>query len=315
VLNKGKLNLVNVLPMEDYLRGVLPGEVSPEWPLASLKAQAIAARTYTIASLKRHGQDYDLCTGTHCQVYSGVTLEKASTDRAVAETTGEIVTYHGKPITAYYHSAAGNTTVDAQYAWGKSVPYLKPVVDWDHNSPRYEWTKVYSWEEIQGMAAKAYPKLGSLTHLVPTEFAPDGRVLKMKLEGVLGEMMISGEQFRSMTGIPSCMMKIGVVYGPDPFITLWWVHNQAVPEAIMATDEIPGLTAEVLSPPWDQPDPWAWLQDKEPVKVVIRGNGWGHGVGLSQWGAKGMAEFGYTEDQILRHYYPGTVLARVNDIK
>jgi stage II sporulation protein D len=312
---KGKLQLINRLELEEYLQGVVPREVSPSWAAAALKAQAIAARTYTYTSLKRH-QDagFDLCATDHCQVYGGATAEYPSTNKAVMETKGQVLTYKGKIIGAFYHSSSGGFTEDAANVWGESSQYLKPVIDWDQNSPYTCWTRTLSWPDLQGLTAGAYPRIGRLKQLLPTAFGKDGRILRLTLKGDLGEVSLSGNQFRGITGIPSSNMRFLMVYGPEPFITLDWINHQQFPEVLVPSD-IPGLTAEILNPPWDQPDPWAWLADKEPVKLVIRGAGWGHGVGLSQWGAKGMADFGYNEYQILAHYYPGSVITPIDKLK
>jgi stage II sporulation protein D len=305
----GRLNLINRLPVEDYLRGVVPREVYPSWPLASLKAQAVAARTYTVASLGRHGAEgFDLCATTHCQAYGGATVEHPNTDRAVAETAGQILTYNGKAISAFFHDSSGGLTADPAKVWTVSLPYLKEVYDWDFNTPHAQWTRSFTWPELQAIAARSYPQLGTLIQLRPVEFGKDGRVLKLAVKGTLGEQTLSGEQFRYQTGIPSTNIKIAVVYGPEPAIALWWVHGAVFPEAIVRSPEIPGFGAEVLSPPWDLPDPWEWLRDKEPQLVVVKGSGWGHGVGLSQWGAKGMADRGYNERQILEYFYPGATI-------
>lgn len=313
----GKINLINRLGLEDYLMGVVPREVLPEWPMASLKAQAIAARTYTVASLKKHGSaNFDLCPTTHCQVYGGILVEHQKTNRAVSETAGQVITYKGKIISAFYHASSGGATEDAVDIWTTSTPYLRPVPDWDFKSPYFQWTKCLEWGDLQGMAARDYPQIGRLNQVFPVSFGKDGqRILKLKLKGDTGEVTISGEQFRYCTGIPSSKMQFGMVYGPEPFINLWWASNSSYPVALIANGEIPGLIAEVLNPPWNLPDPWSWLQDKEPVKVVIRGSGWGHGVGMSQWGSKGMADFGFDERQILGHFYPGTVISNLENIK
>ena len=76
-----------------------------------------------------------------------------------------------------------------------------------------------------------------------------------------------------------------------------------------------GVTVEVLNPPWDQPDAWAWLRDKEPVRLMVKGSGYGHGVGLSQWGAKGMADAGFNERQILEYYYKGVRIVSLDEIQ
>ncbi len=301
-----KLTLVNRLLMEEYLRGVVPREVSPSWAMASLKAQAIAARTYTIASLNRHGvTHYDLCATTHCQVYGGAAAEHPNTDRAVAETVGQIVTYNNKVISAFYFDSSGGYTSDVANVWGATIPYLKPVPDWDFKSPRAQWTKTFNWPEFQVIIAKSYPKIGALQQILPVAFGQNGRIMKLLLKGVLGETTVNAEQFRYNTGLLSSNIQLVVIYGPEPYVTLWWAHPSVYPEVLMANGDVPELPADVLNPPWDNPDPWEWLRDKEPVKVVIKGSGWGHGVGLSQEGAKTMAEAGYNERQILEYFYPG----------
>lgn len=313
---KGKLSLINVLPLEDYLRGVLPKEVSPEWPLAALKAQAIAARTYTVASLNRHGgEGYDLCPSTHCQVYGGASVETPATDRAVAETVGEVMTFNGKIISAQYHSSAGGMTEDPSDVWGFTAPYLKPVLDWDQNSPHWQWTRSVEWSDLQAMALRSYPQIGRLRRITAVAFENDGSLSRVNLTGDLGELTLNGERFRFLLNLPSSNLQIGLIYGPDPLITVWWAPGNTDPIALVADDSIPGLAAEVLNPPWNLPDPWSWLQDKEPLRVAVKGRGWGHRVGLSQWGAKGMAEAGFDEHQILKHYYQDIVVMDVKDIK
>ena len=310
----GKIGLMNQLSIEDYLRGVVPREVIAGWPMAALKAQAIAARTYTIASLARHSNiGADLCATTHCQVYGGASDEHPRTDLAVAQTAGEVVTYNGKIISAFYHDSSGGYTEDSANIWSAAVPYLKPVADWDFKSRYSSWTRWFNWLDLQGLVARSYPQIGRLKQVLPLTFGKDGKILKLTLKGDTGEATLTGEQFRYLTGIPSSNMQLGVIYGPAPFITLWWMHGSPLPEALIADNEIPGLTADILNPPWDLNDPWSWLQDKEPFTLVIKGSGWGHGVGMSQEGARGMAEVGYNERQILGHFYPGTTISILGD--
>jgi stage II sporulation protein D len=316
VAKNNRLTLVNYISLEDYLRGVVPREVLAGWPLAALKAQAIAARTYAIVSLARHGNsNFDLCPTDHCQVYGGVEAEQPSTDLAVSSTVGEVVTYRGKAISALYHSASGGFTRDAADVWNFSVPYLKPALDWDQNSPQSQWIRYLNWEELQGLTARSYPSLGRLKQVLTVTYSQDGKLSKITLQGDLAEATITGEQFRSMTDLPSSKVQIGLIYGPEPFINLWWLPGKPLPEAVMANNDFPGLVADVLMPPWNLPDPWSWLQDKEPLRMVLRGSGWGHGVGLSQWGAKGMADAGYNERQILEHYYPGATVTNIRNIR
>ncbi|MGE5607074.1 MAG: SpoIID/LytB domain-containing protein [Bacteroidota bacterium] len=308
----GKLNLINRLPLEDYLRGVVPKEIPAGWPMAALKAQAIAARTYTLANLERHREDgFRLCATTHCQVYQGLTGEHPNTDRAVAETRGMVVTYEGELIAAVYHDSSGGYTKDAAEVWSRAVPYLIPAPGWDSDSPYHQWARSFDWEELQGYINKAYPEIGELRQLLPAGFGGDGRVIKLTLKGSQGEIIVTGEQFRHVTGIPSSNMKLGIVYGPEPLVTLWWLRGQDQPVATFYESE--GFTedSEMMDSIEKLPDPWTQVGEKTPLRLEIRGAGRGHGVGLSQWGAKGMAEAGYSEKQILEHFYPGATVTNL----
>ncbi len=313
IINKnGKLSLINRLTLEDYLRGVVPKEIPAGWPMAALKAQAIAARTYTLANLERHREDEaQLCATTHCQVYQGVTGEHPNTDRAVWETNRMVISYQGKLILAVYHDSSGGYTKDASEIWSHPVPYLIPAPGWDVNSPFSQWTRSFSWEELQSQIGKAYPEIGELKQLLPTGFSGNGRIIKLTLKGAQGEAIITGEQFRHATGIPSSNMKLGIVYGPEPLITLWWLRGREQPELFPSAAAVFDETSAELEPAGEMSDPWPQLQDKTPIRLEIRGAGRGHGVGLSQWGAKGMAEAGYTEKQILEHFYPGATVTEM----
>lgn len=310
--HNGKLNLINRLPLDDYLCGVVPKEIPAGWPRAALKAQAIAARTYTLANRQRHQADgFQLCATTHCQVYQGLGGEHPYTDQAVLETKGLVVTYQGKLISAVYHDSSGGYTKDASEVWNQSVPYLVPALGWDSASPYHHWTQSFSWAELQEKIGKAYPEIGMLQQLWPAGFSDDGRIIKLTLQGDAGEIMISGEHFRHALGIPSSNMKLGIVYGPEPLVTLWWVRGQPRPEVTLLEEEAVAEKAATLEPDEEIFDQWSKLQDKVPIRLEIRGAGRGHGVGLSQWGAKGMAEAGYNEKQILEHFYPGATVTEL----
>ena len=135
----GRLQLVNVVALEDYLLGVVPGEMPKDWPLAALEAQAVAARTYAVGHVVR-GRPFDLYSDWRSQVYYGVAAEAPGPTRAVTETRGEILTYDGAPAQTYYFSSSGGRTVSALDAFGTDVPYLVSVPDpWDAVSPNHAW--------------------------------------------------------------------------------------------------------------------------------------------------------------------------------
>lgn len=135
----GRVQLVNVVGLEDYLLGVVPGEMPKDWPLAALEAQAVAARTYAVGHVLR-GRPFDLYSDWRSQVYYGVAAEAPGPTRAVTETRGEILTYDGAAAQTFYFSSSGGRTVSALDAFGMDLPYLVSVDDpWDEVSPNHTW--------------------------------------------------------------------------------------------------------------------------------------------------------------------------------
>lgn len=138
-----KMTIINTLPIEEYIKGVVPKEVSASWPVESLKAQSVISRTYTIASLGRHKNQYfDLCSTTHCQVYGGFSCRTHSTDQAVKETKEEVLTFKNKVIQAFFHATCGGYTDSPRYIWGCQIfpPYLKGVkCGYCNNAPYKTW--------------------------------------------------------------------------------------------------------------------------------------------------------------------------------
>ncbi|MGL6279510.1 MAG: SpoIID/LytB domain-containing protein, partial [Gaiella sp.] len=135
----GKLEVVNVVPLETYLRGVVPGEMPRDWPLEALKAQAVAARTYAIVSLQK-GRSFDLYSDWRSQMYYGASAEAPGTTKAITETRGEVLLYGGKPAQVFYFSSSGGRTSSALDVFGADLPYLVPVDDpWDETSPHHRW--------------------------------------------------------------------------------------------------------------------------------------------------------------------------------
>jgi stage II sporulation protein D len=134
-----RLNVINELPLERYLRGVVPWEMPYRWRPAALAAQAVAARTYALATLDVGGA-WDLLPDTRDQMYGGIRAEKPSTNRAIGATAGQIVTWHGKPALTYYSSTSGGRTESVYDAWGRTLPYLQSVLDpYDAISPHHSW--------------------------------------------------------------------------------------------------------------------------------------------------------------------------------
>src|SRR5690606_8349135 len=121
-----------------YLRGVVPSEMQANWPLEALKAQAIAARSYTLTSLQPDS-DYDICATVECQVYRGIAVEHERSDRAVLETAGLVLMHDGAFARTYYHSDSGGVVASSAEVWGESLPYLVAVADISQNTPHRRW--------------------------------------------------------------------------------------------------------------------------------------------------------------------------------
>jgi len=144
-----KLQLVNVVSLETYLLGVVPGEMPKDWPLEALKAQAVAARTYAIANLVKD-RAFDLYSDARSQVYYGANAESPDTTRAVTETRGQVLSYGGAPAETFYFSSSGGKTLSALDVFGEDLPYLVSVDDpWDETSPNHRWeTRVLGGQQL-----------------------------------------------------------------------------------------------------------------------------------------------------------------------
>ncbi len=201
------LRVVNVVALESYLQGVVAGEVPFSWPAEVLKAQAVAARSYAIASLLK-GKAFDLYADVRSQMYLGVAGEKPSTTKAVADTAGEVVLYGGKVATTYYFSTSGGKTASAADVFGFSVPYLVSRPDpWDKLSPYHRWGPV-----LLG-ARTMQSKLDGEARVIDARGVgtPSGRLRTLTLETVGGTEQIPASVVRTALGLRSTWITIGVL--------------------------------------------------------------------------------------------------------
>ena len=197
--NSNGLNLINKVDVEEYLKGVLKSEMSPTWPKEALKAQAVLARTYTIAG-KRHGS-YDLCDETHCQVYRGTAGESPNITQAVNETKGQILTYGGAPAQTFFFSDSGGMTTSSEAVWGGAIPYLKPKADpVPSGSPNKTWQTQLTMAQMGSKLNAAGAGVGTLKSLRPYKRDKSGRIEQIELKGSAGTKIISGDKFRNAVG-------------------------------------------------------------------------------------------------------------------
>ena len=264
ILKRGStMTVINIAPVEEYLRGVLPKEMIQSWPLEALKAQAVAARTFVLKNREKHKADgYELCATTHCQVYSGVETF-ATTDRAVAETRGEVLFHGGRTVDAPFHADSGGMTESAANVWGGNVAHLKAVAE--EMKHTQAWTvkfTVYDFSSRMGSAFGTVQKF-ILTPLTLGKSANDrstsGRVKSAQIVGSKKTVTMRGDEMRRKFSLPSTLFHVSIIGN----------------------------------------------------EVVFTGYGKGHGVGLSQYGAKAYAEKGWKYDKILAHYYQGATLKKL----
>ncbi|KXG77016.1 SpoIID/LytB domain-containing protein [Thermotalea metallivorans] len=304
--------VINRLPLEEYLYGVVPKEMSGTWPLEAQKAQAVAARNYTVQKLGAHSQyGFDLCATTHCQVYGGYDGEHERSRKAVDETKGKILTYKGNIVTAFYHSNSGGHTENSENVWTSPIDYLKGVNDpYSVGSPNDTWSYTLTKEQIQDILNSKQLSVGEVNGIKATEYSPFGRVLKLEIQGTQDKKILEKEKIRSIFGYNN-IKSTWFTIRTDAAATV--ISGSTFTPQQINVENIYVITTEGIKQ-MDNGQPNIFVYNGSELKnvsfratkYVFDGKGWGHGLGMSQWGAKKMAEDGYTYDQILTYYYSGT---------
>src|SRR3954454_23207721 len=195
------LSVIDSVSLDDYVQGVVPAESPAGWPLEALKAQAVAARTYAITTSR--GADFDQYADTRSQVYRGVSVETAASNRAVAETRGQIVTYQGRPVTTYFFSTSGGRTEDVEnsFAGSSPQPWLKSVDDpYDNVSPRHRWAPATMALSRAGRKLRGLVR-GSFRGIRVTRRGVSPRIVSADVLGTRGATTVSGATLRAKLGL------------------------------------------------------------------------------------------------------------------
>jgi SpoIID/LytB domain protein len=291
--------LVNQVPLETYLRGVVPHEIGAGAPPSAVVAQTIIARTYALRNLRRFTADnYQLCADVHCQVYKGLTGTDPTADRAIAATKGLVLTYNNELVDALYSSTTGGITAPFSDVWnGSERPYLRATIDspntvWnlsqkslaneqnfrqfinlkqgfnESGKNTFRWRRTRTLEQIREFLKRYLTKtkhplvnFTTIKQIQVVERSPAGRILKLVVQTDIGNIEINKNDVRS-------------AFEP-PLSTLYYL------EPIYGADKVLKGYAFV-------------------------GGGFGHGVGMSQYGSYNLAKLGWSGEQILNFYYPGT---------
>jgi stage II sporulation protein D len=310
---EGQLIVINYVELNHYLYGVVAREMSFTWPLEALKAQAVAARNYAMVNKNKHGSiGYDLCDTQDCQVYGGYRWEHEKTNRAVDETENKIIKYNDKPIVAYYHSSSGGHTEDSENIWSGYVPYLRGVKDeFSLGSPNDNWQTAIEKEKVEEKLKENGVDVGEVISIKPLSYSEHGRVLELMVKGTEGIEILKKEKVRLIFGTSNIKSTWFKVKSDADVYVISGYGLSAVKSNLSELTVINGEGIEVTSRDYNRRYKITNGAQYNTVPVaptvyVFDGRGWGHGLGMSQWGAKKMAELGYTYKEILEYYYTGT---------
>jgi len=253
-VNNGKLEVVNIIPLKNYLKSVVPAEMPESWDIEALKSQAVVSRTYALyMMMKNRGKNYDLKSDTWYQMYKGVISEGVKSSEAVQTTESQFMSFKDKPVLAAFHSNSGGRTADPLYFWDEKFPYLNGFKD--RFSPSKEWSLKMDFEKL---SIRLFNDRWQVQGVRVVKRSPSGRVLKLLLKTDGGLFYIKGDKFRQKMGLKEVKS------------TLFKIVNMK-------------------------------------KGLFIKGRGFGHGIGLSQYGAKNMAEKGYKYKKIIQFYFSGMV--------
>ncbi len=271
------IRVINRLPLEDYLKGVVPAEMPMgrgESYFQALKAFAICARTYAIDRMKDNNSLFDVYVDTRDQVYGGAGYERELANRAVDETAGMILTYNGSPAIVYYHSSCGGHTEDAEKVFGVNVPYLKGVNDGDPPNcsiaPNFEWTE-------------KYPEQVFVERLISAGLISSG---------IYSLQNIKVESRDNSGRVSELLVSLSNNNGDDKEVH---ISGGSIRSAIKTASGKSLLRSTMFD---------VYMNSEKTV--IINGKGYGHGVGLCQWGAINQSINGRDYKQILSFYFPGT---------
>lgn len=312
------MTVINVLGMQEYLYGVVPREIGGNSPYEAVKAQAIVARTYAAKNYnKRMKWGFNLYPTVDDQAYGGYEWENVNSNRAVDETDGKVVVYDGELINGYYFSTSGGYTESSENVWGGKLGYLQAVPDpyEPDDLSKTTWTVELTAKEVKEKLSNYGIDVGDILDIEPIEYSDAGRVLELKIIGTDGTTVITKSKARTYLGLDS----------------QWYTVNDEPPQAVEVIlddkkdnksdeedddeetkevqRELKPLLSNFISIIKNEEIDLQEIKEKYYARknytttFVIQGRGWGHSVGMSQNGAKGMASNGFDCEEIIKWYY------------
>ncbi len=315
--------VVNLVLMQDYVKGVLPYEMNAAWNIEALKAQAIAARSFSYFRNDWHkktdnGNNFDMCNNTHCQMYCGANSASANSNSAVDKTLGVYAYYNGTPAMTVYHSSDGGQTESAELMWGGTYPYLQPVTDpyeKSENAYRGVWSYTYNNTLLSKIMKEKGVTSNPIVDMYIEERTPAGNVYKLTVVDNKGnKYSFTKDKARSILsssadGVTPYSIRYWLTKSGSNTLTmqgktntttstaltgLYAVGSNKKVTALKTTNGLYVLTSGGLT-----------QVGKTGGDYVVNGKGWGNNIGMSQYGARDMANAGFKYDQILKFYYKG----------
>ena len=358
-ISAGSLTVVNVLPLEDYVKGVAPYEMGREWPLEALKTQATCARTYVMINLGKHKDlGFDVCNSSWCQVYYGTGSGRTdfgpteTSDKAVEETAGQVVWYGTDLAETYYSSSHGGASESIANVWGSKLskyPYLCGVEDpyergADGINANSSWTVSYTKSDLAKKLQNSGYGVGTNLDYLELTYSELGNVIKLTVHWTNGgKNTFKPDDIRSVFGLKSIRFVIndtrvegtqeekpkpsgsefllnekksisfGERFDEDIYVITGSGEVELVdgkPYVITGDGDKSLLIEPTEDDEKNEPAGKAGMVTVSGSKFVFAGSGWGHQLGMSQYGAYAMAKDGYDYDEIIGFYFPGT---HVND--
>ncbi|MCL1858853.1 MAG: SpoIID/LytB domain-containing protein [Oscillospiraceae bacterium] len=341
IKNSG-VEVINLISLEDYIKGVVPYEISPNWHEEALKAFSVAARTYAVFSGARHAKSgFTLCNDTHCQFYAGSKRATDATNAAVDATKDLVVTYNNKIIETVYHSSSGGATENHNDAWGGDLrfPYLTSVkvpLEKYATPGRANslWTNTAAPRELFEYLTGASPqssrfkdKLNSdIASIIINERSPSSNYIKsVSVVDKNGNSVTvqNSDTIRSAFGRYANSANMDI-YKSFKFKSFMLPSSEKALQQDIESGKTYIITGNGLtkSTPGDGILNILTANGAYSIKAYATGNdfifdgrGWGHGVGLSQWGMQDMAEAGYKYDAIIKTFYTGVSIDKLTNVK
>ena len=333
------VEIVGMMSLEDYIKGVVPNEVYPWWGKEALKAFAVTARTLVInsASVKRHATSpFMMCTTTHCQYYTGLGKATEGTNIAVEETKDLIITYQNKPIEAYYCSSSGGATENHNDAWGGTLtlPYLSAVSIpqekyWESDRPNAMWTNSASPKELYEYLTRSSSYSSRFSSVLKNDIASITVNSRSPGSNYIKSLTVTDKNGNAVTLTNSDNIRVAFgKYASSANMDIYRAFRFRYAVIDNGTQELEAgkttiVTGNGVRKLSSGNGKLTILTSSGTTTInahasgsnfIFDGRGWGHGVGMSQWGAQDMSEAGYGFEEIIKTFYTGVTVESITNI-